>query len=690
MTDADVYDLARRAGIAVEWQDYAERPHRVSIDTIRCVLAALGLPCATAADLVQSREQLEPAAPPPLITATAGQPITLPCAGVAPSRLRVTYEDGTVTEITPQRKARSVLLPPIFRPGYHRIECPSGDTVTLAVAPARCVATTDLVGEDRLWGLAVQTYGLRSPGDCGIGDMSGIVALARAAAALRADALALSPTHALFSADPAHFGPYSPSNRMFFNPLHADAAALFGEERVAQARNEAAAHDESAEQEAHLINWPQASRLKMATFRLLFEGFLSREFSNRQANALADDFRQFRAKNGAPLTAHALFEVLHAARLRAEPSVWNWQDWPSEWRDPSSRPVQDFAAAHERELLFNEFLQWVADRSFADAQQKARDAGMRVGLISDLAVGMHTSGSATWSDQEGALTGLQIGAPPDLFNTTGQNWGLTTFSPRALVTGGYASFIATLRAAMRHAGGVRIDHVMGLMRLWVTPVGAKAGEGAYLAYPLDDLLRLTALESHRHRALVIGEDLGTVPLGFRERLAAVGIYGMAVLWFERRGRAFRRPRLWPADAAAMTSTHDLPTIAGWWRGRDIDVRAQCDLVSNRKQEVRARDEDRHALWRAFRSAKIAHGEPPPPEGSARATDAAVKFVAATPSHLTLLPLEDALAMVEQPNLPGTIDQHPNWRRRYDGLAADLLDQPEVRERLRPLAERQSQ
>jgi 4-alpha-glucanotransferase len=688
MTDADIYDLASRAGIAVKWQDYAGRPHRVSLETIRHVLAALGLPCATAGDLAQSRAQLGTTLPPPLITATTGQPIPVPYAGAPSSRLRLTYEDGATAEIAPQQTAQGYVLPPIAQPGYHQIESASGD-LTLAVAPTRCVTTTDLTGEDRSWGLAVQTYGLRSPGDCGIGDMSGVVALARAAAVLKADALALSPTHALFSADPAHFGPYSPSNRMFCNPLHADATAVFGEERVARARNEAAPQENGAEQDHHLIDWPRSSRLKMAMFRRLFDQFLAGEFSAHQPNSLAEDFRKFRSDNGSPLAAHALFEALHAARLRADPGAWNWQDWPLEWRDPSNRSVQDFATAHEGELIFQIFLQWLADRSFAGAQQKARDAGMRVGLLADLAVGMHTGGSATWSDQGGVLTGLQIGAPPDLFNPAGQNWGLTTFSPRALVNRSYASFIATLRAAMRHAGGVRIDHAMGLMRLWVTAVGAKASEGAYLAYPLDDLLRLIALESHRHRAVIVGEDLGTVPRGFRERLSAAGIYGMNVLWFERKGRSFRRPPLWPTDVVAMTSTHDLPTIAGWWRGRDIDVRAQIGLVSDREREETAREEDRQALWRAFRSAKLAHGETPSPANSGQAADAAVKFVTATPSHLTLLPLEDALAEEEQPNLPGTIDEHPNWRRRYDGLAKDLLGQPDVHERLRPLAERQT-
>ena len=688
MMDQAVYDLARRAGIAIEWLDYAERPHRVSLDTIRHILTALGLPCETADDLAQSRQQLDMRAPPSVLTATTHQPVHVPCGSDAPSRLRITYEDGAVADIAAEQAAHGFILPPIAKAGYHRINL-GPNRLTLAVAPARCVTIADVTGGERVWGLAVQTYGLRSAGECGIGDMAGVVALAKAAAALKADALALSPTHALFAADPNHFSPYSPSNRIFYNPLHADAATIFGEGRVAKAQSAAAANDSSTQDEASLIDWPRASRMKMAMFRRLFEEFVAGDFSSAPSTTLYKDFAQFRANQGAALAGHALFEALHGARLRANARDWSWQNWPPELRDPSSRSVRDFAAANEHEILFHAFLQWLADRSFGAAQQNVTEAGMRIGLIADLAVGVNVGGSAAWSEQKDILLGLQIGAPPDLFNTAGQNWGLTTFSPRALVAGGFAPFIATLRACMRYAGGLRIDHAMGLTRLWVVPQGAKASEGAYLAYPLDDLLRLTALESFRHRAVLIGEDLGTVPAGFRERLSAIGIYGMSVLWFERRGSSFRRPRMWPTDVAAMTSTHDLPTVAGWWRGHDIDVREQCGFVPDREREQAARDQDRRTLWRAFRGAKIATGEAPPAAQSAQAADAALKFIARTPSHLALLPLEDALALEEQPNLPGTIDQQPNWRRRYDGPAADLLNRPEVRERLKPLVERES-
>lgn len=228
---------------------------------------------------------------------------------------------------------------------------------------------------------------------------------------------------------------------------------------------------------------------------------------------------------------------------------------------------------------------------------------------------------------------------------------------------------------------------MGLQRLWVMPRGADPNEGAYLAYPLDDLLRLTALESHRHRAIIIGEDLGTVPAGFRGRIDRAGVYGMRVLWFERERNRFTPPQRWPAAAAAMTSTHDLPTVAGWWRGTDIDVREQYGLVNDADHERAARTRGREMFWRACRRAKAAAGELPAPSETSRVADAAVKFISQTSSEFTLLPLEDALALEDQPNLPGTIDEHPNWRRRYGGQAAELLGPAEIRQRLDPLARR---
>jgi 4-alpha-glucanotransferase len=280
------------------------------------------------------------------------------------------------------------------------------------------------------------------------------------------------------------------------------------------------------------------------------------------------------------------------------------------------------------------------------------------------------------------LAGLTVGAPPDQINPYGQNWGLTAFSPQALRGSGCAPFLATLRAAMRHAGGVRIDHVMGLTRLWLIPEGAAPTEGAYLTYPLDDLLRLIAIESQRHKAIVIGEDLGTVPDGFRQKLDGAGISGLRVLWFEHDGTGFRLPAAWSEDSVAMTSTHDLATVAGWWTGRDLETRARIGWEA----DTVTRAKDRQDLWHAFREAGVAPADDAPAD-PAPVVDAAVDFVARTPSRLALVPLEDLLGLEEQPNLPGTIDQHPNWRRRYGPPADRMFDDPDVAARARALTRR---
>ena len=249
------------------------------------------------------------------------------------------------------------------------------------------------------------------------------------------------------------------------------------------------------------------------------------------------------------------------------------------------------------------------------------------------------------------MSRLTVGAPPDLFNQRGQNWGLTTFSPRALIERDFEPFLATLRAAMRHAGGIRIDHILGLKRLWVVPDGTPSSEGAYLTYPFEDMLRLIRLESARQRAIVIGEDLGTVPEGFRDALAKNGIAGMEVLWFAQDKKGFVDRRKWRADAVAMTATHDLPTVAGWWRGSDIAFRAGQGLVSNEREEEAARSAARKDLWRVFVAADIASSQPPTPEVPGPIVDDAIAFVAESPSPLVLLPLEDLLGLERSRTCP---------------------------------------
>jgi 4-alpha-glucanotransferase len=688
MNDTAIRNLATRAGLAVTWRDYANAKHEVSIESLRRLLAALGLACETASDVADSLHRCRTAASPPLITATVKESFELPFAGSRSRSVRVTSEDGRVIDIPACTRPGALRLAGIETPGYHTAEV-DGRQITIAVAPPRCATVSDIAPHERIWGLVAQVYGLRSHGDFGIGDMAGVVALAGQAAALRADALALSPLHALFAADPHHSSPYSPSSRLFYNPLHADARVLFGNARVDRAG--AGVADLAPELDARsLIDWPQSATAKIAMLRQLFADFATAELSAPAENSLAADFISFRHAGGALLENHARFETLHAASLAADPNAWSWTEWPPGWRSPESADVRAFAEQNQTEVTFHCFLQWIADRSIEMTQKAARGAGMRVGLIADLAVGMSRAGSHAWSTQGDILIGVEIGAPPDLYNSNGQNWGLTTFSPRALNARGFAPFLQTLRAGLRHTGGLRIDHAMGLLRLWVIPVGAQPAEGAYLNYPVTDMMRLLALESRPRDAIIIGEDLGTVPAGFDRRLAESGIYGMRVLWFERERGRFRPPQRWTKAAAAMTSTHDLPTVAGWWSGHDIATRAKIGLAPDADEEAVERRTEREPLWRAFRSAKAAAGDPPAENDGAAVADAAVKYVSETPSDLVLLPLEDALAVDEQPNLPGTVNEHPNWRRCYAGEASKLLTATEVRARLGPLARRNAQ
>jgi 4-alpha-glucanotransferase len=430
-----------------------------------------------------------------------------------------------------------------------------GHEITVAVAPRRCPTLDDVAPGSRLFGLAVQLYSLRRHDDDGFGDAGALNDFVTSAAREGADAVALSPMHSLFAADPSHYAPYSPSSRLYLNLLYADPAVVFGAERVAAARNDAPPLSNG------LIDWPNAASRKYATLRRLYEDFAARELS-QPSNALACELLSFAHDGGERLHDHALFEALHQDRYSAC-GQWSWTDWPADLRHPDAGGARHFAHQHPHAVRCHVFMQWLADRAFRSVQTAARDRGMRIGLISDLAVGMSTRGSHAWSRPEDLLIGLHIGAPPDRFNPRGQDWGLAAYSPHALIDTGFEPFIATLRAAMRNAGGLRVDHVMGLSRLWLVPRGAPPGEGAYLLYPFDDLLRLIALESHLHRAIVIGEDLGTVQPEFRRRIADIGIVGMDVLWFQRKDAVFLAPSKWRRDAVAMTSTHDLPTVAGW-------------------------------------------------------------------------------------------------------------------------------
>jgi len=645
-----LHNLARAAGIEIEWRDVYGRDHMVGDDSLRAVLAAIGFPAATPAQISESLGVLRNETERnilPLVTATVGERVTL---SGAPGHFRLTLDSGAVLDGIARENAGGIELPAISEPGYHRLEL-GGHVTTIAVAPRRAFTLAQAAQGRKLWGLTLQLYALRRDGDGGIGDFAALEAFARHAAASGAAAIAISPVHALFSADPTRYSPYAPSSRAALNALHI-------------------AEDTAVTDQDGLINWAQAAPAKLAALRAAF-------------NAGHDEagLQSFRAQAGTGLMRHAIFEALAETFTRTGAATTDWRRWPAAYQDPDHQAVERFGAAYRRDVDFYLWLQWQASQGMAAAQRAARAAGAPIGLIADLAVGTDPAGSHSWSRQNEVLRGLEIGCPPDLINRAGQSWGITAFSPRGLRNSGFAAFIEMLRNALAHAGGVRIDHAMGLTRLWVIPYGMSSAEGAYLSMPSADLLRLVTLESQRHRAVILGEDLGTLPPGFGARLDEAGIAGLRVLWFERDGTGFARPASWTPAAAAMTSTHDLPTIAGWWRGRDIALRAALNMEGD---DAATREAERAALWSAFQASGAATGPEPAIAETAAVADAAAAHIGLAACELALLPIEDALGLVEQPNLPGTTTEHPNWRRRLPGDAQTLFTNPDLTRRLATL------
>lgn len=646
MSDDATLRLATLAGLAREWMGADGRMRIVEIGVLRSVLAALGLPAGTEAECRTSEGELAHRLAPAstrLLTAEIGTSIALPGR---PGRWRIALETGGSIEGEGDSVPQHRELPA----GYHRLEAPDWSGI-LAVAPGRCWSLEDAGAGQRMAGLAVQLASLCRPNDGGIGDFAALSTLAGRAAVHGIDALAVSPIHALFIADPARCSPYTPSSRIALNPAF-----------IPLTLPEQPGED--------LIDWPASVRARLAVLR--------KDFAR---DAAGDAFAAFCRDASPALRLHALFDAISAAQV-AKGEAADCCRWPAEFATPESAGSREFLRASAAEVAFHLYLQQRAGAGLAAAAQAARQGGMRIGLIADLAVGVHPGGSDAWAHGREMLRGVSIGAPPDAFNLRGQCWGLTTYSPFGLRESGFAGWIAMLRAALAQRGGIRIDHAMGLARLWLVPDGAEATEGVYLAFPCRDLLRLVALESARHRAVVLAEDLGTLPHDFPALLAAHGMASLRVLWFEREmPDGFRPPHFWQRLAAAMTSTHDLPTVAGWWQGRDLDWREKLGLAGDTPG---VREHDRHLLWRAFRDAgAVADSEPATHDG-ARAADAAASFLGRTASLLALLPLEDALAESEQPNLPGTTTEHPNWRRRLSSPVDTMLDRSDVAARLSAL------
>jgi 4-alpha-glucanotransferase len=528
-----------------------------------------------------------------------------------------------------------------------------------------------LLSRDRVWGLTLQLYELRSKRNWGIGDFADLRAVCGLAGRLGADFIGLNPLHAPFMADPARCSPYEPSSRQWLNPLYIAVDQVPGFEPHRDL-------DKALQKlrQSKLVDYPEVAAVKLRELQLLWQAW-------RQANIASGSytvsaFESFREKSGESLRLHALFEVISADMVSRGLSV-GWREWPEEMQAPSNPAVTSFAQSRLDEVEFHMWLQWVAHVQLSDVVGAAEQAGLRIGLYLDLAVGEALDGSATWSEPDIYVSSASIGGPPDPWAVEGQDWRLAAFLPSQIAAGDPSPYRRMLDAAMRYAGAIRIDHAAALARLFLVPFDGTPADGAYVAYPKDDLLKVLADASHDHHCLLIGEDLGNLPDGLREDLARSALLSYRIFSYERNEQGFVAAEDYPALSLACVSTHDHQTLGGWWSGADIKARADHGLVPQKtaKRDLQARVTEKADLVRALE----AEGLAAPEAGNRTLKDADLeqlvlslhRFLARTPAMLLAVRLADLTREKQPTNIPGTSDSHPNWRPKLSVAVDDLED-----------------
>jgi len=704
--DEALRHLADQAGIEARYWDIRGTEHVTAPDTMRALLSALGYHATTDADVTATLAMLD-GAPwrnplPPCLVVREGEGIDVPLRLAEQSgtiRWTLTDEAGESQSVErdisalPEEESkqlgerrivrRRLQLSPLAA-GYHTLRLESGEKTRVIVAPGRCHLPPP---GRRYWGIAAQLYALKTQSDWGIGDFSALGELAKLAAARGADAIGLNPLHALFLDSPRDASPYSPASRLFRNPLYLDIEAIpdFAQCRPAQlalASSQFASKLESA-RAGTLVDYETVAQTKLAALETLYTSFVENHVARADARGVA--FQEFRDAAGRELDLFATFQM-----LSEHFGTHDWTRWPAEFRDPNAKRVAELKRRHADRVGFYAYLQWLCEEQLSAAAGTARAGGMAIGLYNDLAVSIDGASADHWGHQDLFASTARVGAPPDPFNESGQDWGVVPLNPGRLRATGFAYWSALLRANMRHAGALRIDHVMGWQRLYLIPQGAKATGGAYVRFPLDEMLAVAALESRRHQCALIGEDLGTVPGGFRERMAAGDVLSCRVLFFERDGARFRSPQEYPPLASVSVSTHDLATLRGYWEGKDIEAKASIGLFASPEEESRARAEretDRQQLLHALAEAGLLpEGRTPQHEWSQALAIAVHRYLARSPSLLMMVQLDDLAGQAQQTNLPGSTFEYPNWRRRLECRLKSLLTDPRVQNEMSAVAE----
>ncbi|WP_293795411.1 4-alpha-glucanotransferase [uncultured Pantoea sp.] len=666
MTLNKLDQAAQDAGISLRFINAHGESETISDETKRALLAVMETPTGKAPPLPSVQ----------VFAARSKRQLTPQGSGTFSWQLQTEQGKSFSGEV---QGGELLTLPPRLSQGYHLLTLRKGRQqwqTRIIIAPRRCFIPESIEQGEKLWGALVQLYTLRSDDNWGIGDFGDLAHMLEKVADYGGDFVGLNPLHALYPAQPENASPYSPTSRRWLNVLYIDVNRLedFQRSQSAQRWWARAKTRQALEQAraAEFVDYSAVAELKLTALRFAWQHFQPRA---------ADDasFQQFIVEGGDHLRYQAAFDGILAERSQQHPDEWGWANWPEGWRNALLPEVQQWCAQHEDEIQFWSWLQWVAQEQFAICCQISQELGMEVGLYRDLAVGVAQGSAETWQDPELYKLGASVGAPPDRLGPQGQNWSLPPLDPHVMRARGYQPFIDLLRANMRDCGALRIDHVMALLRLWWIPYGESADKGAYVAYPVHDLLAILALESQRQRCMVIGEDLGTVPKEIVSLLRNSGIFSWKVLFFEQHGDgSYRQPHEYPVQSIASASTHDLPTLAGFWGFKDLSLGHKLGLY---KESVLIpllgqRDEQKQALLDALhqmntlpaRQSKVASRVSFTPllnRGFHR-------YLARTDSALLGLQPEDWLAMTSPVNVPGTVDEYPNWRRKLSVTLEEMF------------------
>ncbi len=691
---------ARLWGIEPEFWDIWGNLHVTSAEVKRGLLSGLGVDASTVEGLERAlnararKEWLRLVAP--CVVTGVERPVEFHINTPAElaggtARVEARLEDGHVetfelplgqfpdtgaAELEGSRRVRkTVRLPAAVPLGYHDVEVSLGGesaAMRLIVTPERAYAHPALSAGGRAAGVAVALYGLRSARNWGCGDFTDLRGVADwVAADVSAGFVALNPLHAIHNRRPFNTSPYLPNCVFYQNFIYLDVEAIpdFAGSRRAQALRARCAAEIEELRGSEYVEYERVAALKARFLKLLFVDFLHREY--RAGTDRARAFTEYVEREGELLDRFAIYCALDEHMHRADPDVWMWTQWPAEYQDPDSEATRAFARKRRRAVLYHKYVQWQIGIQLEAAQRHARDHGMAVGLYHDLALATDRFGSDLWAHRPFYVPGCRVGSPPDDFSPQGQDWGFPPPASEHHYETGYRLFAESIRRNCRHGGALRIDHVMRFFRLYWIPENSDAAHGTYVRDRWEDLIRILALESVRNRVVIIGEDLGTVEPVVRETLARFGVLSYRLFYFEKNNGEYRSYREYPAQALVSSTTHDLPTLAGFWVNEDIEARRRAGTFGDEALYHGAladRMADKQKMLDLLHREGLLPGYFPRraaevPELTGELHNAVIGFLALTPSQLLAVNQEDLTKELAQQNLPATTWQYPNWSRK---------------------------